>query len=302
MGWPSWRRSDPRLRGPRRPAGRVLGGSRRRRTTPSGSPWRRRAYDTKTLRIAARLWAEALAADPSSATTARPSTATTPPAPPPWPPPGRARTTRSRDDAARASSARRALGWLKAELDAWSKALDPGDPKARAEVAPTLRHWQQDSDLAGVRDEAELARLPEAERADWEALWDEVRRVLAKVREGPLIRPPRGRLAHAVASRRRVSPTPSPPSLRPRPVPRSLSLKALDRKRPSAPTTPPAREGFGDDDDRTVQQTRGGPRGRSGAYPRRPLRASSRGFSRLLASPGPPPDPAARPRRRSTSR
>ena len=84
------------------------------------------------------------------------------------------------DDAAQAKLRGQALGWLKAELAVWSKILDSGDPKARAAVAPTLRHWQQDPDLAGVRDEAALARLPAAERADWSALWDAVDRLLKR--------------------------------------------------------------------------------------------------------------------------
>jgi len=43
-----------------------------------------------------------------------------------------------------------------------------------------LKHWQADSDLAGVRDAAALAGLPEAERADWQRLWADVQAVLEK--------------------------------------------------------------------------------------------------------------------------
>ena len=93
------------------------------------------------------------------------------------------------NEAARARLRGQALGWLKAELDVWSKALDSGDPNARAEVAPTLRHWQQDPDLAGVRGEAAIARLPEAERADWKAIWDRVAELLKK--SSPLHHDPR---------------------------------------------------------------------------------------------------------------
>src|SRR5690606_27211474 len=65
------------------------------------------------------------------------------------------------DDATRAKLRGQALGWLRAELDTWSKALDTQDPKARAVVDRILRHWQRDPDLAGVRDQAGLDRLPE---------------------------------------------------------------------------------------------------------------------------------------------
>lgn len=37
-----------------------------------------------------------------------------------------------------------------------------------------MRHWQQDADLAGVRDAATLAKLPEDERKPWRELWDDV--------------------------------------------------------------------------------------------------------------------------------
>jgi hypothetical protein len=37
-----------------------------------------------------------------------------------------------------------------------------------------LTHWQQDPDLAGIRDKDALAKLPEGERADWLKLWADV--------------------------------------------------------------------------------------------------------------------------------
>jgi hypothetical protein len=36
-----------------------------------------------------------------------------------------------------------------------------------------MRHRQQDPDLAGVRGDA-LPKLPEAERQEWQKLWDDV--------------------------------------------------------------------------------------------------------------------------------
>ncbi len=45
----------------------------------------------------------------------------------------------------------------------------------------TLRHWQTDKDLSGVRDEKELAKLPaEEEQAAWKQFWAEVEAVLKK--------------------------------------------------------------------------------------------------------------------------
>jgi hypothetical protein len=37
-----------------------------------------------------------------------------------------------------------------------------------------LQHWQQDGDLAGLRDPDAQAPLPAAERAAWEKLWADV--------------------------------------------------------------------------------------------------------------------------------
>jgi hypothetical protein len=43
-----------------------------------------------------------------------------------------------------------------------------------------LQHWQNDTDLAGVRDPAALAKMPEAERADWQKLWADVEALVKK--------------------------------------------------------------------------------------------------------------------------
>jgi serine/threonine-protein kinase len=86
------------------------------------------------------------------------------------------------DDAARAKLRAQALGWLRDELAARSKLLDGGQPAARAPVRRALEHWQADADLAGLRDEAELAKLPEGERRAWRALWEDVGTLLKKAR------------------------------------------------------------------------------------------------------------------------
>jgi hypothetical protein len=50
-------------------------------------------------------------------------------------------------------------------------------------VVQTLRHWQTDPDLAGVRDKEAFATLPEAEREAWRKLWGDVEGLLQKVQE-----------------------------------------------------------------------------------------------------------------------
>jgi hypothetical protein len=84
------------------------------------------------------------------------------------------------DEADRDRWRRKALDWLGADLKLRSGQLDTGTGAARAEVAQKLRHWKGDPDLAGVRDPEELAKLPEAERAEWQALWADVDRLLER--------------------------------------------------------------------------------------------------------------------------
>jgi hypothetical protein len=138
--------------------------------------------------LAARLWGEALEADPELAEDRSPSAsyrlkaardAALVAA-------GQGRDDPTPDDAARAGLRLRALGWLKDELAALAADLDSDDAKARDAVAPSLRPWRSDPDPASVRDADALAALPEAERADWQALWDEADRLMARAGGGAL--------------------------------------------------------------------------------------------------------------------
>ncbi|MFO0957307.1 MAG: tetratricopeptide repeat protein [Isosphaeraceae bacterium] len=87
------------------------------------------------------------------------------------------------DDAERARLRRQALDWLRADLGLWTRQLESGPPDGRAAALQALRHWQQDTDLAAIRDAEALAKLPEAEREPCEALWAEVGSLLK--RAGP---------------------------------------------------------------------------------------------------------------------
>jgi tetratricopeptide (TPR) repeat protein len=92
---------------------------------------------------------------------------------------GKGKDNPAPDEAARVKLRQQARDWLKAELAAWTGVLDR-DAKAGELVAKTLRHWKADSDLAGVRDAEGLAKLPEAERTSWRALWDDVDRLITR--------------------------------------------------------------------------------------------------------------------------
>jgi serine/threonine-protein kinase len=74
---------------------------------------------------------------------------------------------------------RQALTWLRADLAAWRRLLEKDTSRAGPIVLQQMRHWQQDSDFAGVRGDA-VARLPEAEREGWRQLWTDVADTLAR--------------------------------------------------------------------------------------------------------------------------
>jgi serine/threonine-protein kinase len=78
-----------------------------------------------------------------------------------------------------------ALVWLRADLEAWRKVLDKGKPPERAKALQALRHWQQDADLAGVREEKALAGLPDEERDACRKLWADVAALVQKATPPP---------------------------------------------------------------------------------------------------------------------
>ncbi len=84
------------------------------------------------------------------------------------------------DAAERTRLRRQALDWLRADLALETRQIEFLDRANRAAAQQTLLHWQQDTDLAAIRDAAALAKLPEAERSEWQRLWAEVEAVLKR--------------------------------------------------------------------------------------------------------------------------
>jgi hypothetical protein len=58
--------------------------------------------------------------------------------------------------------------------------LESGPPEAKPFISQTLEHWQQNSDLAGIRDETELAKLSAQEPQAFKQLWANVAELLEK--------------------------------------------------------------------------------------------------------------------------
>jgi hypothetical protein len=84
------------------------------------------------------------------------------------------------DDKDRTRLRRQALDWLRADLSLRTEQVGSDKPADRAAVQQALRHWQQDADLAGIRDAAALAKLPADEQKAFSKLWADVAAVLKK--------------------------------------------------------------------------------------------------------------------------
>ena len=75
---------------------------------------------------------------------------------------------------------RQSLDWLKTELDVWTKLAQSANNDQRGAIARMLQHWKEDPDLAGIRDDAELAKLPASERAEFVKVWSDLDALLKK--------------------------------------------------------------------------------------------------------------------------
>jgi Flp pilus assembly protein TadD len=93
---------------------------------------------------------------------------------------GRGKDDPAPDDGQKVRLRGQALAWLKAELAAWADAVASGPTQTRFEVFHRLRAWRLDGYLASVREPETLARLPVAERKEWEVFWAEVETVIKR--------------------------------------------------------------------------------------------------------------------------
>jgi serine/threonine-protein kinase len=76
---------------------------------------------------------------------------------------------------------KQALDWLRGELRLHTQQLASSAAADRAQSIRALTYWQQDPDLAGIRDKAALAKLSMEERAAWENFWADVAAQLRKL-------------------------------------------------------------------------------------------------------------------------
>jgi eukaryotic-like serine/threonine-protein kinase len=143
-----------------------------------------RAYDRALHAAAAKLWADALDADPKLAEDRRAQYRYNAACAAALAGSGEGKDVPAPDDVAKAKLREQARAWLQADLAVWTRFVDSGPPQARPFIVQTLEHWREDADLAGIRDEGGLAKLPDGEREGFQALWVEVEQLLAKARAG----------------------------------------------------------------------------------------------------------------------
>jgi hypothetical protein len=83
----------------------------------------------------------------------------------------------------RARWRQQALDWLRADLAALSKMVGEATPQTRRLIAQALQRWKKDADLAGLPEKAALDNLPAAERAAWQRLWADLGALLQRAQE-----------------------------------------------------------------------------------------------------------------------
>jgi serine/threonine protein kinase/Flp pilus assembly protein TadD len=89
------------------------------------------------------------------------------------------------DDREQARWRKQALVWLRADLVAYGRLLQTGEPADRQFVLARLRHCQGDPDLGGLRDLAAVAALPAGESEACRQLWIDTHALLTKAAAAP---------------------------------------------------------------------------------------------------------------------
>ena len=84
--------------------------------------------------------------------------------------------------------------WLQADLAARAKLLEK-NPIVAVPFHDAMQHWQRNADLAALRDEKELAKLPANERAALTKFWAEVDRLAKQARSSNILAEHKGQLA-----------------------------------------------------------------------------------------------------------
>ncbi len=175
----------------------VLSGQARPASTAEALAFARLCSAKQLHGASARFWAAAFRSDRTLADDAGRITATKPHARPHWA--ARARAKRSRSLIwPLESSCGGGPGLAQGRTCGLGRECRQRRSRWRLlEAAQTLTSWKADGDLAGVRDPDALARLPEAERKDWQALWADVEVILTRASRASAAAKGRPRRGHS---------------------------------------------------------------------------------------------------------
>jgi hypothetical protein len=78
------------------------------------------------------------------------------------------------DERERARLRKQAFEWLRADLELYAKKMESSKAEDRAEVQAALRPWQEEADLATIRDPAALELLSAEEKDAFGRMWADV--------------------------------------------------------------------------------------------------------------------------------
>jgi serine/threonine-protein kinase len=79
---------------------------------------------------------------------------------------------------------KQARDWLRLDMLAWSKKVETGTAADGVQAQKTLSPWQDDPDLAGLRDPTELGKLAPDERQECHKLWGEIDALIERLKRG----------------------------------------------------------------------------------------------------------------------
>ena len=149
----------------------VLKGMDQPRDAAERLAFARMAYDRESFGTAARLWAEAFAADPKLGSdreaqrlyhAARAAILAAD---------GKGKDEPAPDNAAKARLRAQALDWLKTELATFASVIGRAPPGQKTVLIRTVEDWKSTPEMAGIRDAEALKKLPEEEQMPWRTLW-----------------------------------------------------------------------------------------------------------------------------------
>jgi hypothetical protein len=176
---------DPKLATLERNLPAILSGKQQPASAGERIEYARVCHPTGLYAAAARLYEQAFAAEPKLAEDLKAANRYNAACAACLSAAGQGKDAAKLDAKQRAHWRRQAVAWLNADRAAWAKQLESGKAQDRATVQQTLRHWQEDADLTGIRDKEAVAKLPAEEQAACKKLWADVAALLKKAGRNP---------------------------------------------------------------------------------------------------------------------